>query len=1136
MQGHSTAEFAAIKVAGGLLPTDYLKVVSTLEAPKQTADDYGLSPRNPLAEELLRFWQTAITLYSAKKHTRGKRNRSGSTRARHFLEYVLGYDDIEPVGGVELDGRSFALSHMACDGAFPMMLVPADYDLDRPEARFSANGKRMTPHRVVQDYLNAERRALWGMVSNGSRFRILRDNPSLTSPAYLEVDLEQVFAEDLFPEFRVFWLSAHASRFRPTDSDPSTCIFEGWRSNAQEYGERAHEKLRIGVANALEHLGTGFLAHPANHNLRGLISSRKISEQAYFAELLRLVYRLLFLFTAEERDLLHEPDVADTKRAVYRDGFSLHRLRERARWRRNYDHHSDLWEGLQIVFGALDRGVPGIGIPALGGLFRSDFCLNLDKSTITNSALLQAIRELGYLPTESTLARVNYADLDIEELGSIYESLLELHPTFEVRSTHWKFTLVGIEAGTKAKGSKKKLTGSYYTPDSLVQELIRTTLVPVLDKAKADNPDNMRAAILDLRIIDPACGSGHFLLAAANRLAIELVMLEPDSEGLGLEKFQQAIRDVLQYCIFGVDKNPFAVDLCKAALWMAAVEPGKPLTFLDYHIRNGDSLVGIFRMEDIDKGIPNSAYAALIGDDKALCTELKRANKPPSNVMEIVFGKEETSPIADAQLEFHFLPEDSLSQVAEKREAWETRCVKMMKDVRRWKADLFVSAFVAQKGAGQGLSVPISRDLGRISTTGIGGQMEKNVHSLRERHKFFHWHLEFADIMDLGGFDVVLANPPWERFKIQEKEFFAVRDPKIAAAPNKAKRNKLIEDLKREDAKHAESTLYHEFKEAKRKAVAIPHFARNCGRFPLTGKGDLNNYPLFAELCLQLLNPTGRAGLVVPTGIATDHSTRIFFSSIVDEQRLVSLYDFENRQRLFPGVHSSYKFCLLTLAGGTGERRDSEYAFYLRQPHQLKEEERRIIMTRDDFGLFNPNTRTCPTFRTERDLEIARKMYRRAGVLWRETRGFEKEQNPWGIQFSRMFDMSNDSGLFHTREELESNGWVLKGNVFSREDERYLPLYEAKLFHQYDHRFATFDGPSGLKTRDIVSEEKTNPSQVALPRYWVPEIEVVRRLGAPPPPPFTTNSHKPGQISRLAKKIGAWLAGDSQGLQTREQS
>ncbi|MCY4542810.1 MAG: Eco57I restriction-modification methylase domain-containing protein [Rhodobacteraceae bacterium] len=371
--------------------------------------------------------------------------------------------------------------------------------------------------------------------------------------------------------------------------------------------------------------------------------------------------------------------------------------------------------------------------------------------------------------------------------------------------------------------------------------------------------------------------------------------------------------------------------------------------------------------------------------------------------------------------------------------------------------------------------------------------------SLSLQHHFFHWHIEFAEVMQDGGFDVVIGNPPWERITIQEKEFFAHRSPRIASAPNKAARDRLIGKLKKVQASAADQALFADFWEAKRTVEATSSFVRSCGRFPLTGKGDINTYSLFTEIFLQLVSPRGMAGLVVPTGIATDKTTSEFFRHIVTEKRIASLYDFENSAGIFPDVDRRIKFSLVTLNGKGRPCARPQFAFFLHRVEQLGEKERLLALSAEDIRIFNPNTRTVPVFRTRRDMQIARKMYRRAGIFWRRTQSGLPEANPWGISFKRMFDMSNDSNLFRTQRQLEEAGWNFHGNVFTRNGKRYLPLYEAKLFHQYDHRFATFEGVSSPKlkkghARVMTEEEKGDPNTTVMPRYWIPEEEIKNRL------------------------------------------
>ncbi len=1122
--------FTALKIEGGILPPEFLQAVAALEAPRQTGTDYGLSKSLKLKEELARYWRIASDLHGRYAERRPRRDlRALQVGVQEwlvpFLRKLLGYDDLVAADSVVREERVFKVTHRACCDTVPFLLVTHDFDLDKADPRFGQDGRRQAPHGMMQEYLNAEDAALWGMVSNGTKLRILRDNASLTRPAYIEADLDLVFAEELYPDFAALWLSAHASRLRPVEGKPSRCIIESWRKKAHATGERVRENLRKGVTESLRRLGNGFLQHPSNVKLREALEGGALSPERYFQQLLRLVYRLLFLFAAEDRNLLHTPEATDEQRAVFAEGYALARLRERALRRRHYDRNQDLWRGLQITFQALAQGAPGLGLPALGGLFRADECLDLEDAAIANEHLLEAIRTLAFFRTDRSLARINYRDMGTEELGSVYESLLELWPVIDI--SPWTFAFTGDGSGERAQGAERKLTGSYYTPPTLVSELVKTTLDPVITQAVAFRPENPRAAILALNIVDPACGSGHFLLEAMRRLAAEIARIESGTDTSDEAARQHALREVAQHCIYGVDRNPLAVELCKAALWMETIEPGKPLTFLDSHIIRGDSLVGILDPEIMANGIPDDAYKPSTVDDKAVCRDLKKRNREPRQ--ENLFDQGAVLEVAVASVALDAMPEDTLDDVERKRAMWETGLRDQTRDREARRANLFVGAYFARKTHETFDFVPQTQDLQRLGNDlpqrlGVG----RLVDDLSGRHDFFHWHLAFAEIMQGGGFNVVLGNPPWERIKLQEQEFFASRSPEIATAPNKAARDRLIQQLHRDDAPPAEKALFLEFETAKHRAEAASQYVRTGGRFPLTGVGDVNTYAVFAETFLQLLKPRGRAGMIVPTGIATDHSTKTFFAHIVSRRRLASLFDFENREKVFPGIDSRLKFCLLTLSGRDNSAPEAEFAFFLHQAEQLQEAERRFTLSADDLSLFNPNTRTCPIFRTRRDMEIACKMYRRAGVFWKEASATQSEENPWGVSFQRMFDMANDSGLFRTRQQMEDDGWALDGNVFVRGEERYLPLYEAKLFHQYDHRFATFDGVSARdirngKARTMSVKEKSDPATVAIPRYWVPEKQVAERLAAgvkttqflPPPPGFTGLYF--GTLTRLAR-------------------
>jgi hypothetical protein len=1098
-RNRKSSGFTAIRIEGGILPPEFLAVIAGSQAKHQTGGDYGLTRSLSLKDEIARYWRIAGDLYAAYAERRGRADANRLKVGVHdwllpLLKDVLGFDDLAAVRPLTLGDRAFPITHQAFGGAAPVLLTTREYDLDRADPRFGEEGRRRAPHGLMQELLNASGEALWGVVANGAKLRLLRDNPSLTRPAYIEADLDLIFAERLYPDFAALWLLAHASRIKPVDGKPSNAILERWRAEAHETGERALDQLRDGVADALRQLGNGFLQHPANEPLRTALSDGGLNPEGYFQELLRLVYRLLFLFTAEERELLHGPGAGDEQRIIYAQGYGLARLRERAGKRRHYDRRHDLWLSLKIVFHALAQGEPRLALPALGGLFAPEQCPHLEAGLVGNERLLEAIRALAFFRTTAGLARVNYRDMDTEELGSVYESLLELHPNVDVEATPWTFGFAGEGNGGKARGSERKLTGSYYTPAALVNELIGSALEPVMAEAVKANPADPRAALLGLKIVDPACGSGHFLLAAARRLAAEIARIEAGSDTPDEAARQHALREAVQHCIYGVDRNPLAVELCRTALWIETIEPGKPLSFLDHHIQCGDSLVGILDPAILAEGVPDEAYKPLTGDDRETCQALKKRNREAENRARHgdLFARETASHYPASAASLDDMPEESLADIALKRERWRRlrQDPEFLREKRR--ADLFTAAFFAPKTRVTAETVPVTEDLlalaeGQTPRPVVTGYAE----ALASKHRFFHWHLAFPDVVRKGGFDVALGNPPWERIKLQEQEFFAGRSPEIAQAPNKAARDERIEALREPGARPAEKALLLAFEEAKRAAEAASLFFRAGGRYPLTGAGDVNTYAVFAETFLRLINPRGRAGLIVPTGIATDNSTKAFFEEVSTQGRLASLFDFENRAAIFPSVHRSYKFCLLTLGADIEQ---AEFVFFATNVDQLADQRRRFTLSPEDILRINPNTRTAPVFRSQADAELTRKIYARAPVLIDESKG--AADNPWGVSFMRMFDMSNDSRLFRTWRQLEAAGARREGvRWVDSSGQVRLPLYEAKMIHQFDHRWAAYEA-DGETSREVTEAEKRDPVFEPLPRYWVPEQEVEDRLAA----------------------------------------
>jgi hypothetical protein len=515
-----------------------------------------------------------------------------------------------------------------------------------------------------------------------------------------------------------------------------------------------------------------------------------------------------------------------------------------------------------------------------------------------------------------------------------------------------------------------------------------------------------------------------------------------------------------------------AVELCKVALWIEAIDPGKPLSFLDAHIQCGDSLVGVFDPEVLKNGIPDGAYKPLTGDEKPVCTSLKKANQAfAKRGQRDLFSFAAGTVAVPSQAALEALVEDNLAGVAAKAQAHREWLQQPAVQQQLLAANVYTAAFFLPKTTGTQAVVPTSEHLDAALQGGsIPPAMAAAVTKAADDFRFLHWHLAFPDVMQAGGFDCLLGNPPWERIKLQEKEFFAARSEAIATAPNKAVRERLIQALRAADASAADQALVRELELAKREAEGSGEFIRGSGRFSLTAVGDLNTYALFAEHFLNLIGPDGRAGLIVPTGIATDNSTKAYFDAISSGERLVSLYDFRTGPGLFPEIgHQTFKFSLITL----GEAEKTDFVFSALRTHELSDHRRHFTLDSEDFSLLNPNTRTCPVFRSQIDAELTKKIYKRVPVLVNDALG--EEGNSWDIKFMTMFHMSNDSHLFHKNPG----------------DDR-LPLYEAKLIHHYNHRWATYCTDDS--SRDAVLSENQDPEFTIVPRYWVNRKDVEIRL------------------------------------------
>ena len=990
----------------------------------------------------------------------------------------LGFDPGFNKEDIVVDGDDklrFRLSHRGwISASAPVVhMVAPSQDLeeasDGSDGEVVRRGRTRSPHDEMQAYLNVTKGSKWGIVTNGILLRILREYYHTTTKGYVEFDLENIFRERSFTDFRAMYRMAHASRFLP-DKDGISALEQFYKESVAA-GVKVGEDLRQNVKKAIEALGNGFLTPEL---AKKIIEDEEFCK-AYYAELLRVVYRLLFLLFAEQRAML------PTKGSLYIEEYSITRLREMAETRHGKDDHCDLWEGLKVTFRMLKKGCPPLKVFGYNGsLFDDSELPKLSELSCKNEDILEAVRNLTLIEEERVLKRINYLDLGVSEIGSIYESLLDYSPKVFAAEQEIEGQKVPANAFVlDPSGATRKTSGSYYTNPRLIDELIKSALKPVFEE-KLSKTTEKEKALLSIKVCDPACGSGAFLIAANNFLGKELAKLRTSQPEPSDKEVKRATRDVLQHCIYGVDLNPLATELAKVSLWINTSVEDMPLNFLDHHMKCGNSLIGV-TPPLLNSGIPDEAFNPLEGDDKNFAKQMKSKNSfERKNKLIIEFGSIDQSKQAKNFSLLEDFLEKSPDDVEEKKKRYEALTESVTWQISKVLADTWTAAFFWQLDTTS--NPPTDVTLRIIKSQGISALDPKLLHKIRElanMYRFFHWHLEFPDVFENGGFDCVLGNPPWETVESKEVEFFGSHCPEILKIESKHRKDEIAK------LKNSNNSLWNSFVFETRKFSCMRKFIQASGRYLLTAYGKINSYSIFAEQSYDIINANGRVGLVLPTGIATDDNNKEFFACLTQSGNLVSLFDFENKEGIFPDVHRSYKFCLLTFKNDK-KGIDSQFMFYLSSPEELNDHDRRFILDANDFKLLNPNTKTCPIFRSKRDAELTKSLYKRVSILNAE--GYD---NSWKVCFKQgLFNMTTDLNLFNDAKSLRDKGFVLKGNIFLKNEVAYLPLYEGKMLQLFDHRAANVITNFDNVLRKSLPEKNTEEQHkdvtfVPMPRYWV---------------------------------------------------
>jgi hypothetical protein len=756
------ATFPAIRIEGGLLGPDVLDQLLAAELPGQKPADFGLDGKRNLTDEIAAVFVDARALWQVLQHRLQRLSAedpaTSVTRDTWGIPFLglLGYAPRYNPRAFEVDGLTFTISHRAdeSEDTPPVHIVGARQEL----GRVAASGRpRLAPHSLVQEHLNRMEH-LWGIVTNGLTLRLLRDSTFVRRQAYVEFDLTAIFEESRFQDFAALYRLLHRTRLPRGMTDAGDCLLEQYYTRSVEQGGRIREHLRDGVEECITRLANGFLRHQANDELRHRVSpactgNEHLSAENLYRQLLRLVYRFLFLLVSEDRGL-SSPD------PIYREHYSSARLRRLLEHRAASTEDDDLWQSLRVLWKVLSNEKLAAFLklaPLNGELFAPQ---GLDAFTITNQDLLDAFWHLAWYQEKagSTPRRVNYAALNVEELGSVYESLLEFHPHIAPPWNAPTFDLV-------LEGRERRSTGSHYTPPELVAPLIQHALEPVLDERirAVTTREQKERAILSLKVCDIACGSGHFLLAAARQLGKELARVRTSEDEPAPERVREAVRDIISHCIYGVDKNPLAVELCRVALWLESYAEGKPLTFLDHRIRGGDSLVGVFDLAVLEHGILDEAFKPVAGDDKTAAREAKKRNAGERADSLLNYPvTDQIKQIAGRLRALDDLPEDTIEQVLAKADAYLR--IEHSSEFERLQlaCDVWTAAFFQPypNAAGGPLTTEILRAAlvnGRLADARRAGFV---LQAAAERH-FFHWPLVFPEVFAAGGFDVILGNPPF---------------------------------------------------------------------------------------------------------------------------------------------------------------------------------------------------------------------------------------------------------------------------------------------------------------------------------------------------------------------------------------
>lgn len=1008
-----------------------------------------------------------------------------------------------------------------------------------------------TPSNQILRYLSSvdvasDRAVRWGILTNGAMWRLYWQGARSRSEEFLEIDLatllavpgaeKNLFDVDAQHGLKLFFCLFHRGAFLRQTWDKDQRTFHEYAFNeARLYEEKVSQDLGGRVFSSIfPQLADALAAGDPDANTMSAAYLDELREAT-----LVLLYRLLFILYAEDRHLL---PVRDPRY----DDYALRKIREDIARRRDANDAfsnsaSRYWQHLGDLFRIIAQGDSSIGMPAYnGGLFEESRAPLLMRTRVADARLAPLFDDLARRP-DLLRAWINYRDLSVQHLGGIYERLLE-----------YSLTLEAGQIVARPASFARKVSGSYYTHDGLVKLIIRETVGPLVAERLAAfraqlnawarrreiTPEDWKAldrydpasAMLDLKICDPAMGSGHFLVSLVDYLADEIleavaaaeleVAAQPWAQDIAnpwasplvarikdirnriltlahthrwtvteaqLDDRHIVRRMILKRVVHGVDKNPMAVELAKVALWLHTFTVGAPLSFLDHHLHCGDSLFG-GKVKQLTEELGKLKGGLLQQDDLRRVETARTTMNAIGNLTDIDIAEAHHSKAMMDSLIDNLRPTQRALDFLQAKQ-WAGKA----------EAKHYQQTWVGLLNQEYGENLLESIDLLGKAGIKLFSERQQNDHRVVQAalacaasNRFLHWELAFPTVWQngQGGFDAIIGNPPWDVLEMKEVEWFAERRPQIAQATNTADRQRLIGELE----KH-EDPLWQDFCAARDSSEVAARVARECGDFPLLSSGKINLYRLFVERAQALIHPRGVVGLLCPSGIAADKGTAEFFRSISTTGRLAALYDFENRKGFFPDVDSRFKFCVLIFGGEQRAVAATRCGFYLHTLEEADDPARILTLTAQDFSAVSPNTGAAPIFRTRRDADITTAIYRRQPVL------VDRRATPlnkvWPVRYVQgLFNMATDSHLFMRREKLESDGWYpVGGKRWKKGEAEAVPLYEGKMVQVYDHRAAhiivnpdnTF---RAAQQRPTSVTEHSDVAFLAEPQYWIAAAEM----------------------------------------------